>query len=650
MSPSRGPRLFAGYVLASLVPVLGLGFVVNTLVRREIDSRALAEAVHGAQTIAVASIEPALDGTSLSAGITPGERTALEKATSALRGVAGVLRLRLRAPEGTVEFDAAHPNAGPVPNHDEEVITAASGHPVRLLTRLNADDVDRASDLGAAAVETYLALHASGTTRTIGVLEIYLSYKPFGDAAVASKRRLAAVLALGLVGLWAVLGLVTWRITRRLRRFAKENDWLAHHDRLTGLPNRLAFADRVDDVHRGGTPSLIAVLDIDRFREVNDTLGQANGDAYLCHVGASLRSSFGPNDVVARLGGDEFGVATSDPSMTFDRFVATIDAASSRSIELAGVLVSADAHIGVASTVDDLPDGAGLLRAAELALHTARETGLPLVRYRPELDHFDPEKLALVAELRSALANDELTLFYQPKIELSSGETHGAEALIRWFHPRRGLVLPTEFIPLAESTSLIGPLTAWVIDRAAKQIATWRRLDLAISINVSAANLRDDSLTEQIVRTLAWHTVPLDRLEVEITETAVVDDPARAASVLRRLHDAGVRISLDDFGEGATSLVSLARLPLDELKIDRTFILDLENDPAQQAIVHSLIELGHRLGLSVIAEGIETEAAGALLTEMGCDAGQGFLYSRAVPPEQFEDWILGRRRAAAAVH
>lgn len=650
---ASGTRLFAIYAIASLVPVLLLGLGVNRLVRHEIDQRALDEAVSRAQTIADGSIEPTIGSTPVTTSLTPVQRLRLIQSTAGLQGNAAVLRLRIRSAKGAILFDAAHPAARPVLQADDEVQEAAHGGPVRVLTNLNADEVAEhggKGDLGPMAVESYVALHAPGTDRVTGVLETYLPYAPFEAAAAGSKRRLNLALMAGLAALWGVLALVTWSVTRRLRATADQNEWLAHHDQLTGLPNRLEFTHRIDEGREAWDVAWVAVVDLARFREVNDTVGHVNGDQFLCCFAERLAESVRGQGTVARIGGDQFGVLWPAVGANSEqRVLAAIHAAAAEHIEVAGIAVQAELSIGLASSTQVEGGGPDLLRAADLANHAAKEAGVEVVGYVPALDEFDPDRLALAGQLGQAIAEGQLVLHYQPKVQLVSGEVTAVEALIRWEHPERGLLRPGDFIGIAETTSLIGPLTRWVVEEAVAQISLWRHLDppVAVSVNVSARSLADPELPEHILRVLDRAEAPARSLEVEITETSAIADPVGAKALLDRLHRAGVRISLDDFGQGATSLVSLAGLPVDELKVDRSFVLGMEETDAHRSVVEFVIALGHRLGMKVVAEGIETDRAATLLTSMGCDEGQGYLFCHPLPPAELEAWLVAHRQMLA---
>jgi diguanylate cyclase len=289
-------------------------------------------------------------------------------------------------------------------------------------------------------------------------------------------------------------------------------------------------------------------------------------------------------------------------------------------------------------------DAATLLQRADVAMYVAKEQSLGIFVYDPDADGHSPERLALLGDLRRGLDRGELVLHYQPKVSLSTGDVCGVEALVRWQHPDRGLIPPDAFIPLAEHTGLIGPLTSYVLDTALAQVKTWTDLghQIPVAVNLSARNLLDERLAETVADLLEHHQVPARLLELEITESAIMIEPARAHRLLTRLHDLGIAIAIDDFGAGYTSLAQLKTLPVTELKVDRSFVLTMDTDPANALIVRSVVELGHNLGLTAVAEGVETAAAMTTLTEYGCDIAQGYHLCRPVTPEAFLTWYRNR--------
>ena len=434
------------------------------------------------------------------------------------------------------------------------------------------------------------------------------------------------------------------------------NQQLEHrslHDTLTGLPNRALLADRfkqaLSAAERDGTSVGLLLLDLDRFKEVNDTFGHHYGDDLLLQIGTRLTGALRSADTVARLGGDEFAVLLPDVHHVGDAttVAATLQSALARQFHVAGVDLDVEASIGIAVSGEHSHDPITLMRHADIAMYVAKTQRLGVSLYDPSLDEHSATKLALVGELRRAMDCGELVLYYQPKVSIGSEDVVGAEALVRWQHPERGLVFPDEFIPMAEHTGLINPLTRHVLDLALAQARSW--LDdgrpLPISVNVSARNLHDESLPATVATLLAKHDVPPHLLDLELTESAIMIDPVRARQMLQKLSALGVRLSLDDFGAGYTSLSQLTSMPIDEIKIDRAFVMAMVDDPGNALIVTSVIELGHTLGLTMVAEGVETAHALSALAGFGCDVAQGYHMSRPIPVADFDAWCAGRLMA-----
>lgn len=422
----------------------------------------------------------------------------------------------------------------------------------------------------------------------------------------------------------------------------------ARHDALTGLPNRSLLVDRCDQAlrqgRRQGTVSGLLLLDLDRFKEVNDALGQACGDALLVQVGTRLTECIREMDTVARLGADEYAVLM--PAV--GSLPAALSAASRlrQAIESpfrlgdVDVDVVVEVSVGVAVSDSSMTDAATLLQQADSAMYAAKQQHLGVAPYSVDDESSSPQRLAMLGELRRGMSRGELVLHYQPKVSLSTGEVSGVEALVRWQHPERGLLPPDDFIPLAERTGLIGPLTDYVLDAAFAQARLWIDVGrpMTIAVNVSGRNLLDEHLLDQVRAALDQHGVPASRLVLEVTETAIIAEPRRTLDLLTRLSGLGVRLSIDDFGAGYTSLAQLSTLPVTELKIDRSFVSAMTEHRSQAMIVHSLIELGHNLGLTMVAEGVETAAVMAALRAYGCDVAQGYYLTRPLPIGAFDDW------------
>jgi diguanylate cyclase (GGDEF)-like protein len=459
---------------------------------------------------------------------------------------------------------------------------------------------------------------------------------------------IALVLALLLVA-----GL--WRISRRHRK-------MVHHqglyDALTGLPNRSLFADRAEHLlaaaRRSGDEPVVMLVDLDRFRDVNETLGHRHGDDLLIQVGARIGAVLRPGDTVARLGGDEFGLLVTGGGPEAGINVASrVLASLQRPFNLDGVAVGIEASIGIAvgvggrlgrATTTVAEQAAQLLRDAEVALYQAKTDRCGLRLFVASTNGNTTTRLALLGELRQALERDELVLHYQPKIAADTGELLGVEALVRWEHPTRGLLAPGEFIALAESTTLIDPLTAVVLDKALRFSRSWLDLGvrLPVAVNISARSLLDREFASNIAARLAERELPPDLLWIELTEGTIMSDADRAIGILRELRAIGVRLSVDDFGTGYSSMAYLKILPVDELKIDRSFVKGMTIDTSDAVLVQSAIDLGHNLGLSVVAEGVEDEPTLVALKHLRVDVVQGYHLGRPMTEANLKEWIAQR--------
>jgi diguanylate cyclase (GGDEF)-like protein/PAS domain S-box-containing protein len=425
------------------------------------------------------------------------------------------------------------------------------------------------------------------------------------------------------------------RSQKRLREQMGKAEHQALHDGLTGLPNRTLFRDRAEQAllrgNRHGAGFAVMLIDLDRFKEVNDTLGHHSGDLLLREVADRLRSALRSNDTVARLGGDEFGVIGSDLR----------DAAAARAVAdklrerlaqplvVGGLAIEVEASVGIAIFPDHGEDVETLIRRADISMYVSKSTHTPIV-YASGYDHHSLARLALIGELRRALDGNELVVHYQPQADVATGEVRKVEALVRWQHPQRGLLGPDQFIPLAEQTGLIRSLTRHVLNAALAQCRAWRDAGrrLGVAVNITARELIDLHFPDEVEGLLAKWGVDAAQLELEITETTIMTDLPRARSILARLQGIGVRLAIDDFGSGHSSLGYLKRLPIDVLKIDKSFVQGMGEDVGDAAIVRSTIDLGHSLGLEVVAEGVENEQDKRRLEQLGCDAFQGYYLGR----------------------
>ena len=474
---------------------------------------------------------------------------------------------------------------------------------------------------------------------------------------VAARISLAALAALlAFVAPWLLVLLAAPLIAlHRTGRRADASRHQALHDVLTGLPNRALFGDRVEralaGAERAGTRPVVMLLDLDGFKEVNDALGHHNGDRLLQLIGPRIEGVLRSSDTVARLGGDEFAVLlpTAPHAAAGAEVGDKILAALAEPFHIEGVELEVRASLGLACWPLHGEDGETLVRRADAAMYEAkgRASGARVSVVEPESL---PDTLAIAGELRSGLDDGELAVVYQPKVDLLSGATHGVEALVRWEHPSRGLVLPGGFVGHAEHTGLIRPLTMHVLEEALEQADAWRRggLDLRVAVNVSARNLLDRGLPAAVAGLLDRWDVPAGALELELTESTIMADPTAAREVLEALHDLGVGLSIDDFGTGYSSLSKLRELPFDEIKMDRSFVTGMARDRDAETIVRSTIDLARNLGLRVVAEGVESDEVRERLVALGCDLGQGYLFSVPLDGDALASWMGGASVAAAA--
>ncbi len=437
-------------------------------------------------------------------------------------------------------------------------------------------------------------------------------------------------------------------LARREARIAE----LAFRDELTGLANRTLFSNRLETAlqqsSQQGNALSVLVLNLDRFKQVNEVLGHRLGDEVLREVAARLRDTLSrTTDAIARLGGDEFGVLlpTRDPQAALAlgrRLLSALEAP----VPVQGQRVDVSASIGIACADSDAWGAARLMARADLAMNEAKSANHGVRVFEAGMERHVEHGLTLLSDLRRAAEADEFFLLFQPKLRLDDGHCDAAEVLVRWRHPQRGVVPPDRFIPFAEQTGAIKAITRWVLGSALMQLAQWHREgwpELALNVNVSTRDLMQPDFPAQVERALRHAGVAARHLCLEVTESAIMDDPLLAMDCLQALHRMGVRLAIDDFGTGYSSLAYLKKLPVQELKIDRSFISGLDRDEADVTIVRSTIDMAHHMGLSVVAEGIETEAVSQRLRAFGCDQAQGYLYSRPLPASDFMDWLRQHR-------
>ena len=469
------------------------------------------------------------------------------------------------------------------------------------------------------------------------------------EAFNANSTPIVFIAGLLLASLFAQ---VLWRTRVELDSQRKDALHASLHDKLTGLANRTLLADRFEQAlrlgRRQGSTTGLVLIDLDRFKEVNDTLGHYYGDRLLDQIGKRLISEAREIDTVSRLGGDEFAILLPSVEDLEGALKAArrLHTAITASFEIDGVELDVEASFGVVVSGLHGDDPSTLMQRADIAMYAAKKQGKGILAYDPGADRRTPERLAMLGELRRGLERGELFLEYQPKVSLSTGDVTGVEALVRWQHPVRGRVNPDEFIPFAELTGIIGALTHYVLKLALAQVRVWADAGICIpvAVNISARNLLDDKLVAQIVDLLEQHKLAPNMLVLEVTESAIMLDSEAARTILGQLHTMGIHIAIDDFGVGYTSLAQLKDLPISELKIDKSFVLAMQSDQANELIVRSVVDLGHNLGMAVIAEGVETADMLDVLGGYHCDMAQGFHVCRPVSAEAFMRWYEERQR------
>jgi len=420
----------------------------------------------------------------------------------------------------------------------------------------------------------------------------------------------------------------------------------AMHDSLTGLPNRANLSRKIKKTiaeceKSNRTPALF-LLDLDRFKEINDTIGHHIGDILLQDAACRLSNLIGEKDVVARLGGDEFGILfNSVDREVIENIAEQIIVILNRPFLINAHQLHISASLGIATYPDLAKDEIEMMRYADVAMYVAKKNHAGYALYSPKEDQNSLDRLSLVSELKDAINNSKLELYYQPKYSLALSRTNEVEALLRWFHPERGFIPPDLIIEVAEESGLIHPLTEWVLQSALTQVGSWNQLGLTIgvAINLSVFNLQNPHLITMVKFLLDIKSINPDQLILEVTESAMMENPELAKSVLSGLHNMELKIAIDDFGTGYSSLAYLKNLPVNELKIDRSFIMNIDSDKSDRAIVKSTIDLAHNLGLSVVAEGVETQEGWDILKEMGCDLIQGYFLSKPLPAKEFEQWF-----------
>ncbi len=490
------------------------------------------------------------------------------------------------------------------------------------------------------------------------VVQAFVPWRPVLHTITHETIVMWSVTLGGLAIFWLALFRLVRGASRRLRDQIDYNRRLANHDPLTGLPNREMLRRRVEAAIAAAEPAgrVVALLlfDLDRFKEINDTLGHHHGDLLLQAVGPRLSRVLRDDDCIARLGGDEFVVLLPDlpTSVHAQTLGRRLRSQLSTPFMLEGVRLDVEASMGVALFPAHGSDFSTLLQHADVAMYVAKKANCGMSTYDPMLDEHSPTRLAMIGDLRSALSHPEqFELHYQPKANLKTGVITEFEALVRWRHPERGLLPPDEFIPAAERTGMIQALTDIVLAKALAQQRLWKEAGVftPVAINLSTRSLLDPHLPDDVAALLKEQGLTGSDLDLEITESAIMADPQRAHEVLSRLADLGVRIAIDDFGTGYSSMAHLKRLPVHQIKIDKSFVIDLDSSASDAAIVRSIVDLAHNLGIGVVAEGVESEQTWDYLRDLGCTTAQGYYLARPLASDLVLPWMSSRRRSHPSI-
>jgi diguanylate cyclase (GGDEF)-like protein len=643
--------------LLSLAAFALLGVALAYTLRAQVRAEATASAAQAAELVARLGIQPHLRPDDLRNGLTRARVAELDRLLEGGRLGEQVVRLKIWSRDSRVVYSDDPRLIGRTYPPSDDLLEALEGEVAAEISGL--DDAEDSTERGLGPLlEVYVPLRFGSATSPAGAFEVYIPYAPVAEAISRDTTRLSLILVAGLALLWAALFRLVAAASRHLQQQAEENRHQALHDTLTGLPNRTLFHDRVHQAlltaRRDGLRLAVMIMDVDRFKEINETLGHQNGDRLLRLIALRLKGSLRESDTIARLGGDEFGLLlqrVEQPGAAAQVARKVIKALKDQPLVVGGLTLDIGASLGIAQFPEHGEDVDALLQRADVAMYAAKESLAGYETYREDHNRYSPSRLALAGELRRAIEDRTLILHYQPKAELGSGRIRGVEALVRWHHPTRGLLTAEEFVPLAESTGLIKGLTMLVLEAGLRQIRTWRRsgMEITVAVNISAANLHDARFPREVKQLLRRWKVDPSWLELEITESSIMKDSARALEVLAELSAMGVRLSIDDFGTGYSSLAYLKQLPVQEIKIDKSFVLGLVADPSAAMIVRSVIDLGRNLGLSVVAEGVETEAIWRQLGDLGADLAQGFYLGKPAPSDETGRLLAGNKVPVSGV-
>ncbi|MEN0130433.1 MAG: EAL domain-containing protein [Brevundimonas sp.] len=661
------------FAFVSILAMAALGCALVWVTANVMREQAVNDGTAAAESVATYATAPLTVSSFTDGQLTP------EQIDSVTRAISGfeerIVGLRLWSTVGALMYSRDGATTG-FPDTARNNAVMISGVPdAKVLVDVRGGEGPGSDSEQQQVLDVYVPVRAEDARATqetnaapsavIGTAEVLVDHTHAAAALRSAVAKVALVVTGGLVALWLLLFRTVFTTSKRLQATALENARLALLDSLTGLPNRRLLTERmaktVADAQREGARLGMVLLDIDRFKDINDSLGHDRGDELLEQVADRLRKALRDEDVVARLGGDEFAILLTDVRSVEDaeRLANRVRNLFGPPFQLGEMLLHVETSVGVSCLPDHADDASSLMRTADVAMYAAKHHRTGVATYSADEDHSSPARLVLLGDLHRALHPEpgtahELELHYQPKVDLDTGRIVGLEALMRWRHPTRGLLLPSVFIPLAEQSGVIHELTRHALTSAVEQLARWRAdgRSTPVAVNLSAHDVTSAGVVEVIEELLADLDVPAQLLEVEITETALVADPSRVVPVLERLNAIGVRVAIDDFGIGNTSIAQLRDLPVGELKIDRLFVSDLGDGGRESAhvVVQAMVDLAHSFGLRVVAEGVEDEVTAATLRRLGVDQAQGYLYSRAIPADELLELPMLPQPSRGATH
>jgi diguanylate cyclase (GGDEF)-like protein len=636
------PRLVLRFAIVTVIGLALAAAAILLVVRHYNTVQAERGAAAQARVIAATILRGELFATDFHRRVPESRSSALDQLFERRVFGEGVLLVTLYSDEGNATYSTDHRLVGTRIDDLEHIRETLAG-----LVRSDVTTV-----LGRKALRTYAPVAVPGGR---GAVSIFQDYGPISQAASATFLPVVGIFEAVLILLCIVLVPILRRVSVRLRRQMEEIEHRALYDELTELPNRSLFRDRTEQAilaaRREGHQAAVMMLDVDRFKEINDALGHESGDTLLRELGSRLRDEVRANETFARLGGDEFAILLPNgPADAADRVAARVHSALEKPFDLRGLSLEVSTSVGIALYPEHGEDVDTLIQHADVAMYLAKDAHAGTAYYDADQDESDAARLALAGELRRAIEDDELLLHFQPKASLQTEEIVGVEALVRWEHPERGFIPPGEFVPLAERMGLIKPLSRFVLEAAIEQCELWNSegRDLRVSVNLTVPDLLDLELPDRIAARLSQTSIRPDQLELELTESTILADPFRVRQVLNRLNEMGLRLAIDDFGTGYSSFAYLKRLPVQTIKIDRSFVMGMCEDASDATIVRSTIDLGRNLGLEIVAEGVESEEIWEALREEGCTLAQGYLIGKPMPAAELALLLDGRGVEAEA--